>query len=165
MIGNIRISSVQFRDDVQESLDLDRIDLTRANNTLSIATITRTPLNSSVYQIYDAAKDLSVCFDVPSGLYIEFGFVRVRVSSTVSYERIVSVKMKYVFLSFASTIVITDFSFHFSHTFSNWRFDCRRSSCNDSITDRFPVTFQTAFVDYTKYFSFFLSKNFLIISI
>ena len=147
----VRISSVKFRDDTQESLDLDRIDLTRVNNRLSTTTIARTRLNSTVYKVYDAAKDLSVCFDVPSGLYIEFGFVRVRVSASVSYERIVAVKVKYEFRS----VFLVHLSF-LSYTFSNWRFECLRTSCNDDSTDQFPVTFQASFVDYTKYLSLLL---------
>lgn len=83
-----------FSDDTQESLDLDRIDVTRPNNRLSETTIARTESNTSRSVIYDTSRDLSVCFDVPSGLYIEFGYVRVRISPTVSYERIVTVKFK-----------------------------------------------------------------------
>jgi hypothetical protein len=54
----------------------------------------QTNFNISTPTIYDTTATLPVCFDVPSGIYIEFGFVRVQISPTVSFERIVSVQYK-----------------------------------------------------------------------
>lgn len=82
------------RDNIQDSLDLDRIDETRPNNRLTTETISQFRLKQDTPAIYDAAKNLPICFDVPSGVYIEFGYVRVPISRTVSYERIVSVRYK-----------------------------------------------------------------------
>jgi hypothetical protein len=53
-----------------------------------------TKLITSTPTIYDTTATLPVCFNVPSGIYIEFGFVRVQISPTVSFERIVSVQYK-----------------------------------------------------------------------
>jgi hypothetical protein len=83
-----------FRDVTQDSLDLDRIDETRANNRLNTSYIIQTRLNTTSYAIYDTTQNLPVCYNVPSGIYIEFGFVRVSISPTISYERIVSVQYK-----------------------------------------------------------------------
>lgn len=54
----------------------------------------QTSRSSTVYSIYDAANTLAICYGVPSGIYIEFGYVRVQVSPTVWFERIVSVQYK-----------------------------------------------------------------------
>ena len=89
-----RSKKFSCRDNAQDSLDLDRIDETRLNNQLNVDLITRTRLNQSTPTIYDTAQNLPICFDVPSGVYIEFGYVRVPISRTVSYERIVSVRYK-----------------------------------------------------------------------
>lgn len=83
-----------FRDYGQEARDLDIIDVTRPNNRLDEATIRRTRLRAVVQKIYDAAPNLGLCFNVPSGIYVEFGFIRVPISPTVSYERIVTTKLK-----------------------------------------------------------------------
>lgn len=83
-----------FRDDAQDLRDLDRIDETRSNNQLNTSYIRTSALRTSVYKIYDAAQELSICYNVPSGIYIEFGYVRVQISPTVSFERIVSVQYK-----------------------------------------------------------------------
>jgi hypothetical protein len=82
------------RDTTQDSLDLDQIDETRPNNRLNISYISQTLLNGTNPTIYDTVQNLPICFNVPSGIYIEFGFVRVSVSPTVSFERIVSVRYK-----------------------------------------------------------------------
>ena len=82
------------RDSTQDSLDLDRIDVTRSTNRLTEDLISRTQLNANTPTIYDAAQNLPICFDVPSGIYIEFAYVRVPISRTLSYERIVSVRYK-----------------------------------------------------------------------
>ena len=83
-----------FRDPAQDSIDLDRIDQTRQNNRLTEAEIIQTALNTDTFTIYDTTGTLSACYDVPSGIYIEFGFVRVQISPTISFERIVSVQFK-----------------------------------------------------------------------
>lgn len=82
------------RDNNQDSIDLDRIDETRPNNRLNISSIIQTELNTSSPAIYDTTGTLPACYNVPSGIYIEFGFVRVSISPTVSFERIVSVRYK-----------------------------------------------------------------------
>lgn len=79
-------------DDTQDSNDLDRIDVTRKNNRLNSTYITDTELSQSSYKIYDTTDYLKVCFDVPSGIFVEFGYIRVPISSDVSFERIVSVR-------------------------------------------------------------------------
>ena len=78
----------------QDSLDLDIIDVTRPNNRLTANQIMQTSLLDSAYTIYDTTQNLPICFNVPSGIYIEFGYVRINISSTLSYERIVSVQYK-----------------------------------------------------------------------
>ncbi len=83
-----------YRDNNQDLIDLDRIDVTRPNNILNATYIMQTNFNISTPTIYDTTATLPVCFDVPSGIYIEFGFVRVQISPTVSFERIVSVQYK-----------------------------------------------------------------------
>jgi len=75
-------------------MDLDNIDETRPNNRLNQSYIGQTSLNSSSYAIYDTSQILPVCYNVPSGVYIEFDFVRFYVSPTIFYERIVSVQYK-----------------------------------------------------------------------
>jgi hypothetical protein len=82
-----------YRDNSEDLIDLDRIDVTRPDNTLTASYISQTQLNVSTPTIYDATT-LPVCFNVPSGIYIEFGFVRVQISPTISFERIVSVQYK-----------------------------------------------------------------------
>ncbi|CAF0760543.1 unnamed protein product [Rotaria sp. Silwood1] len=121
---------IQIRDENQDKRDLDRIDQTRLNNLLNTSYITRTRRNTSVYAIYDATETLSICYDVPSGIYIEFGYVRVQISPTVSFERIVSVQYNY--------------------TYSNWHFDCTKDTCDSTSTQRYPVSFQSAFFDFTS---------------
>lgn len=81
-----------LRDDTQDSKDLDIIDVTRSSNRLTQNYISNTELKYPAYKIYDATTYLKTCFNVPSGVYVEFGYVRVPISSTVSYERIVSVQ-------------------------------------------------------------------------
>jgi hypothetical protein len=82
------------RDTNQDSLDLDKIDETRPNNQLNTSYISLTQLYVNTSTIYDAVQNLPICFNVPSGIYIEFGFVRVSISPTVSFERIISVQYK-----------------------------------------------------------------------
>jgi hypothetical protein len=84
---------IHSSDDTQDALDLDRIDLTRPNNRLDRDEIRRSSLKEDTLKIRDVT-DLQICFDVPSGVFIEFGFVRVRISSNQVYERIVSVRYK-----------------------------------------------------------------------
>ena len=38
-----------------------------------------------------------------------------------------------------------------SYTYSNWTFDCIQEACNSTTTQRYLVSFQSVFVDYTKY--------------
>ena len=38
-----------------------------------------------------------------------------------------------------------------SYTFSDWKFDCAGATCDNTTTQRYPVTFESAFIDYTKY--------------
>ncbi|CAF0790398.1 unnamed protein product [Rotaria sordida] len=121
---------IQIRDDNQDKIDLNRIDQTRATNRLNPSDIIRTRLNTSLYTIYDATETLSICNDVPSGIYIEFGFVRVQISPTVSFERIVSVQYNY--------------------TYSNWQFDCTTYTCASTSTQRYLVSLQSAFIDFTS---------------
>jgi hypothetical protein len=92
------IENFYCRDSNQDSLDLDKIDETRPNNQLNTSYISLSQLNVNTSTIYDAVQDLPICFNVPSGIYIEFGFVRVSISPTVSFERIISVQYKYVIL-------------------------------------------------------------------
>ncbi|CAF3969923.1 unnamed protein product [Adineta steineri] len=122
-------TTVTIRNATQDSLDLDRIDVTRANDRLDPVTIEETSVQSTP-TIYDTTANLPVCYDVPSGIYIEFGYVRITVNSTFSYERIISVQYSYVY--------------------SNWQFDCTASTCDGTSTQKYLVSFQSAFVDYTN---------------
>ncbi|CAF4520016.1 unnamed protein product, partial [Rotaria magnacalcarata] len=36
-----------------------------------------------------------------------------------------------------------------SYTYSNWEFDCTTTTCNSTTTQRYAVSFQSAFVDVT----------------
>ncbi|CAF5144585.1 unnamed protein product, partial [Rotaria magnacalcarata] len=118
-----------FRDNAQEQIELGKIDETRSINRLTTNYIIQTSSQTPAYAIYDAAQTLSICFGVPSGVYIEFGFVRVQTSSKDWFERIVSVQYNY--------------------TYSNWEFDCTTTTCNSTTTQRYAVSFQSAFVDVT----------------
>ncbi|CAF2761704.1 unnamed protein product [Rotaria sp. Silwood2] len=125
-----KATQIQIRDDNQDKIDLDRIDQTRPNNRLNASDIIGTSVNTNVYTIYDATETLSFCYDVPSGIYIEFGFVRVQISPTVSFERIVSVQYNY--------------------TYSNWQFDCTKDTCDSTSTRQYLVNLQSAFFDFTS---------------
>ncbi|CAM4761114.1 unnamed protein product [Rotaria magnacalcarata] len=122
-------NSTQIRDNAQEQIELGKIDETRSINRLTTNYIIQTSSQTPAYAIYDAAQTLSICFGVPSGVYIEFGFVRVQTSSKDWFERIVSVQYNY--------------------TYSNWEFDCTTTTCNSTTTQRYAVSFQSAFVDVT----------------
>ncbi|CAF1196266.1 unnamed protein product [Adineta ricciae] len=121
---------IQIRDTNQDSLDLDIIDVTRPNNRLTVGEIAQTSLLDSAYTIYDTTSNLPICFNVPSGIYIEFGYVRINISSTLSYERIVSVQYNY--------------------RYSNWQFDCMSANCDSTSTQQYIISFQSRFVDYTS---------------
>ncbi len=75
-------------------MDLDQIDETRPNNRLNTSYIIETALNTTNYAIYDTTQTLPICFNVPSGVYIEIGFARVNISPTISIEQIVAVQYK-----------------------------------------------------------------------
>ncbi|UJR35492.1 hypothetical protein I4U23_028246 [Adineta vaga] len=127
---NVNATTIKIRDDNQDLIDLDRIDVTRLNNRLTNDTITRSNFRIPGYTVYDTTQTLPICFNVPSGIYIEFGYVRINISSTLSYERIVSVQYNY--------------------TYSDWQFDCTSGSCDSTSTQQYLISFQSNFVDYTS---------------
>ncbi|CAF3412501.1 unnamed protein product [Rotaria socialis] len=125
-------NSTKIRNDANEQIELGKIDETRSINRLTTDYIIQTRSLITSYTIYDAAQTLSICFGVPSGVYIEFDYVRVQIGPEDWFEQIVSVQYNY--------------------TYSNWEFDCSATNCDGTTTQRYAVSFRSAFVDVTDLF-------------
>lgn len=82
------------RDDSQEARDLNLIDIVRPDNRLTPSMIRSQRLRAGSVKLYDTAPNLPLCFNVPSGIYVEFGYIRLQIGPADAFERIVSVQYR-----------------------------------------------------------------------